>query len=393
MRAAEAGNLPELRRAIAAELASGELGADDAREIARLVAEHEIHGATGPVGAEKLRGLASCVRPLDDALEDRAEVRDEPGAAAAMLRLDARLADDELEEYAALARAAEGSLAGVWRAVGARALTREEQPEDVALRRKLVVDGDERVRLGALRAALQAPDAGDSAAVLEAARLDPLPLARTVAIRVAGVHGGERTVLVLKDMWPLGDEPSRQAIADAWGTPASLDAGGRRELLWAAETQRGSPSIAAAHALVRAGGAGKSEGIGVLTRAIETGPAKDRLYAILIAPLDAPPIAAAVRKAEKDSDEAVALAAVAKRLESPGGGAPSAKERAGAGEAAAGRGQGRHHPGALGEERAGPRRRARGGADADQGRRRSATCACARRPPTRWPRSATCRAR
>jgi hypothetical protein len=325
VRAAESGNLPELRKAIASELRTDDLDEREAREIARLVASREVSGAAGAVGADRVRAFASCARPIDEALEERAAVRDLPGAAAAMARVEAGLADeDTVAEHAAYARAAEGSILAEWRAVGARSLV---GPDDAALRRKLVLDGDERVRLAALRAAYETPHAGDAAALLEAARLDPLPLARTMAIRATGLHGGDRVVLALKDAWPLADEPAKEAIADAWATPASLDAGGRRELLWATDTQRGSPSIAAAYALVRVGGAGKNEGLGVLTRAIATGPTKDRLYAIAVAPLDAPPVRDAVRKAQDDTDQAVALAAVGRALEARVGGA-TGKERA-----------------------------------------------------------------
>jgi len=250
-----------------------------------------------------------------------------------MARFEAKLDDATQvaarvgEAHAALGNAATPA-ATSWRAVESRALTTEGTGP---LRRKRIVDGDQNVRLAALRAAGDVADPGDADAVIEAARLDPLPLARTAAIRAAGAIGGERVVLALKDLWVGADEPARQAIADAWGARAALDAGGRRELLWAAESQPSAPSIAAAYALVRAGGAGAGEGVGVLTRAIASGPMKDRVFAIAVAPLREAPVRAAIRKAEDDPDEAVALAATTRSLEAPaelGGAPPGSKERA-----------------------------------------------------------------
>src|SRR5262249_61069825 len=102
-----------------------------------------------------------------------------------------------------------------------------------ARRRRLTRGAAEQVRLRPLRAAREAADPADAGAVLEAARLDPYPLARTAAIRAAGAIGGQAVVLALKDLWAPADSWARQAIADAWSAPRSLDPGGRRELLWA----------------------------------------------------------------------------------------------------------------------------------------------------------------
>src|SRR5262249_54158437 len=113
-------------------------------------------------------------------------------------------------------KAEHGSAA--WRATAARAVVGEG---DGPKRRTLILDGDQDVRIAALRASADVADAEDTSAVLEAARLDPHPLARTVAIRAAGAIGGERVVLALKDVWAGADEGSRHAIADAWATRAS----------------------------------------------------------------------------------------------------------------------------------------------------------------------------
>lgn len=343
VRAAESGDLKALRKAIDADLAAGDLDDTDVRQIAAIIAESDIGGATGPVGVDRVRGFASCARHLDDALERRSEAaRDGVAAAAAMVRLEGGLEPAapamaralsmlapsgaaDTRDRALLAAPVAGPAAD-WRAVGARALT---GADDGDLRRKLTVDPDQAVRLASLRAAADVADPRDADAVLEAARLDPLPLARTVAIRAAGALGGERVVLALKDLWVGSDEPGRSAIADAWATANSIEAGGRRELLWAAESQVGSPAIAAASALVRRGGVGASDGLGTLTRSIEHGAPKDRIFAIAVAPIAAPPIRKVIRKAEDDAEESVAQAALTKELDAPDGqGAAATKERA-----------------------------------------------------------------
>jgi hypothetical protein len=125
-------------------------------------------------------------------------------------------------------------------------------------------------------------------------------------------------VLALRDLWAQADESARHAIADAWAFPRSLEAGGRRELEWAMETQRGSAGIAAAWALVRVGGQGSMEALGALERGIQHGPAKDRIFAMLVAPYSSGPIREAIKKASEEKDEVVALAALSRRLEEGG---------------------------------------------------------------------------
>lgn len=328
IKAAEAGDIEALRRALAADLGAGELDVDDARGVARAVAAFEIERARGAAGVDRIRELAACARELDGALARRADRDgrddDESGAAAALARIDARLADAGDDAREALGRTGpprSQAAAAAWRVVEARSLS---GPGDGAERRRRFTDGDQEVRTAALRAAADAADPADTEALLEAARLDPHPLARTIAVRAAGAIGGERVVLALKDLWAGADEALRHAIADAWGAAASIDVGGRRELLWAIDAQPGAPAIAAAHALSRLGGAGRADAIGVLARAIASGVPRDRVYAIAVAPLGEAPLRDAVIKAESDDDDVVALAALARRLETPAaaGGAP-----------------------------------------------------------------------
>jgi hypothetical protein len=171
-----------------------------------------------------------------------------------------------------------------------------------------VADGDEDVRVGALRAALQARDPGDVESLIEAARVDPSPVARTVAIRGLGVLGGERAVLALHDLWPRAED-QKPAIAAAWAMPASLAAGGARELSLVAGRETGAPAIAAALALQTLGGDEAKIALGVLLRAVKLGPTKDRVLAIGSIPAADPDALAALQSAAADPDEVVAIVA------------------------------------------------------------------------------------
>jgi len=317
IRAAEGGRLGELQRLLAEEIARGDLDDDDARDIARAVAEGEVQRARPPEGAARLLGLRICARSVEGPLRERAAGSDAIAPVAALLLLDAGLADvEETRRHAAgLTRpssAAAAAVASAWRAVHARTLV---GVGDVPARRERMLDGDQEVRVAALRASIEAADPGDREAVLEAARLDPLPLARTLAIRAAAASGGERVVRALRDLWTLADEPAREAIAEAWASPRAVSAGGHQQLLWAISTQRGAPAIAAARALAHAGREGSAEALGVLVRAIESGPTRDRVYAIRVIPLGDAAARAAVARATGDPDPSVALAALTRQLD------------------------------------------------------------------------------
>ncbi|WP_437895042.1 hypothetical protein [Sorangium sp. So ce124] len=307
LRAAEAGRFDELRRTLGDELRRGALDSDDVRAIARTIAQGEIARATPPSGVDRLRELRTCARALEDALAERAAGSDAIATAAEMLLLEAGLTDPEsVKRYASDAAAGRhpGKDAAL-RALETRALV---TAEDGAVRRSRMLDGDQEVRVSALRAAAAAADPSDRGALLEAARLDPYPLARTLAIRAAGALGDQEVVLALRDIWTLSDEPGREAIAEAWATPRAMGGGGRAQLLWAISTQRGAPAIAAARALVRAGGEGAGEAVSVLIGAIRSSQSRDRVYAILSAPLQDAAVRSALIEAQGDPDEAVVFA-------------------------------------------------------------------------------------
>jgi HEAT repeats len=307
VRDAAAGHLAGLDARVAAQADHCTLGRGEALELARATLAGDIGRARGKLGVDDIRRLGACVRPLRSALAKRADTKDEVGAEAAMALVEAGVSGPGSFD------AGVGYPIGAWRALSARGLTGSG---DGTERRAKMVDPDQDVRLAAMRAAARAEDEEDADLLLEAARVDPYPLARAQAARAVGAVGGERVVLALKDLWAQADEPVRMAIADAWAMPRSADAGGRRELGWAADAARGSAQIAAASGLVRAGGPESAQGVAVLEQAITTGTAKDRIFAIMVAPSKEESIKAALKKASDDADEVVAVAALARRLES-----------------------------------------------------------------------------
>jgi hypothetical protein len=303
--AARSGDVAALRAGMASEAQRGALDDGAARELAGALASGIIERAKGLSGVDQVRALASCARPLRRALAARAETEDEVGAAAALVRIDAELDDpDTYVERAEL----EGT--DPFRAVGAHGLVTRDDGE---LRRALMLDGDEAVRRGALRAAIDAGDTRDAAAVLEAARLDPSAPARLLAIGAAAAIGGDAVVLALRDRWATAGEAERQAIVQAWAARRSIDVGGREQLRWAL-FQPGTPALLAATVLARAGGAEKADAEGVLLRAIHAGVSRERVFAIARAPLGAPSVRAALESVARDADEAVVVAALARRL-------------------------------------------------------------------------------
>ncbi|NUQ78990.1 MAG: hypothetical protein HUU21_36165, partial [Polyangiaceae bacterium] len=108
IRAAEDGNLPELKRAIAEEVRRGDLDDGEARRIARAVASAEVESAAGPVGADRIRELLPCAKEIEDALEQRAEATDEVAAVAALGLLEEGLASPEDMGPRALSMASSG---------------------------------------------------------------------------------------------------------------------------------------------------------------------------------------------------------------------------------------------------------------------------------------------
>ncbi len=295
--------------ALDAEKRSGDLDEAEARDVAEALAEAEIAAAKGKDGEASLRRFSGCASEIEGALSDKSEGEDDLAAAAADMLLSAGLVDED--EYVDFAL--ENDARPAFRALGARGLVDDDQVE---LRRKLFLDLDERVRTAALRAALSAVAPEDREALLEAARLDPNRDARSAAARALGRIGGADAVRALTDLWMRADGRLRDAIVDAWVSPASFQAGGREELVRAAEAG-GEGGLAAAVLLARISGvdeasrAARDVGVARIELAIEKGTREERALAMLMAPAG-PAVLAALRKAKDDSDPGIAALALAR---------------------------------------------------------------------------------
>lgn len=296
---AERGDYAGLRRHL--ETHQRKLDGGEVRDIAHAVVARTMQDTKPDEATARLDLLQGCLKKVDDVVERRAKTRDEAGAHAAFLLVDGGVVSPG--DYR---REASSDDAG-WRAVGARTLFRGGDGE---LRRKLTVDLDVRVRRGALFAALDAGDADDATALLEAARLDPDGLARGVAARAAGRVGGRDVVLGLKDRWATADDALRSSLASAWGMSASYDAGGRDQLMWIVETSRGVPALTAAGLLKGRGGREAEAARAAIVRAVDSGPTDARVSAIAFADVDDADSLRALDKAAEDGDLRVRVAAL-----------------------------------------------------------------------------------
>jgi HEAT repeat protein len=178
------------------------------------------------------------------------------------------------------------------------------------------VDPDERVRRAALEAAAISPEPSDLPALLDAFRLDPDPLSRSLASRAIGAVGGEAAVMGLDDRFARADEADRLAIVDAYAMPATFAAGGARELRTIAEGKQGTVSIAATTALLRKDPRDGSLA-GLLITALDHGTEEERRLAIVFVPLADPRAVEALDRAAKDANVEVSAIALARLLEVP----------------------------------------------------------------------------
>jgi hypothetical protein len=316
VRAALDSDLTSLKRSIRDEQASGKLDRGRAREIAEAVASREIYSEGGRAAARRIRMLRTCSRPLRPALEARSERQDEGGAEAALLLL--ATGARRPERYASLYENADS---GAWRAVSARASI---APDRFLRRRHYFTDPDERVRRAAFEAALDAPGKLDLELLIDAARLDPDPYSRSLAVRGVGAIGGGRAVQALGDLWDRADEDVRLTVIEAWRKPAAYRAGGREALLRTAEGRSGLTSVAAASALL---GEPAHSGLAVtlLAQAAGDGASDEQLLALATLPLE-PRVMPQVQKAALDADAAVRVAALERLLEVPASKARATEE-------------------------------------------------------------------
>jgi hypothetical protein len=303
------GDLVTLKRRIAESQRAGDLDRGTVEELAAAVAGREVRSAKGAEAVQRIRAVRYCAIRLMPVLRDRAERSDDAGAEATLVLLEL----GKISRGPLLERYSEAS-GGAWRAVAARsAVGRQNGPA----RRRLIGDPDERARRAALHAAIESRDAADLEELLETARLDPDPLSRSLATRAAGAIGSDRAVVALGDHWARADETTRITIIEAWSMPAALRNGGEQRLVWAAETTRGLPAIAAAQALARLGGSNASLGTALLARAIQEGSAPERRLAIAVAPLTDTDVRKSIQQASKSDDREVRVMALARFLDDP----------------------------------------------------------------------------
>jgi len=309
VRAALGSDLASLQRAIVDEQGRGDLDRGRALEIAQAVAEREIHSERGRAAAQRIRLLRSCSRPLLGPLGARAERADEGGAEAALilLAMGARKPDPYARRYV-------DAESGAWRAVAARASV---APASFTRRRAFFTDPDERVRRAALEAALEAPAPLDLEPLLEAARLDPDPLARSLAARAVGKLGGTQAARGLSDLWERADEDVRLTIVEAWSMPRSFQSGGREALLRAAESGQGVTAVAAAGALLRTDRLLAGAMTTLLLRAVADGSSDEQMLALLLVPLEARSLSV-LEAASRDPDPTVAISALARLADDRG---------------------------------------------------------------------------
>jgi hypothetical protein len=309
VKAARSGDLLGLQAAMTEDKARGRLDSKRVADVAKAVAEREILKTTGAEALARIDEARACFRPLAGSLEERARRSDDAGAGATLALLDGRpnASGDE-----ALLRKHAASTNPLWRAVAARAAVGNKLGN---ARRQFYVDPDERVRLAALRAALEAPDPADATALLEVARLDPNSVAQAIAARATGGLESADVVLALRDRYATADEGLRQSIVDAWSRPTLAKAGGRRELILVAENERGAHAVEAGAMLLQMSADAEARAIGkrALLRAIGDGLSRDRVLAIGRAPIAEREVIQALRSAARDADVPVKVA-VWKRL-------------------------------------------------------------------------------
>jgi hypothetical protein len=281
-------------------------------EIARAVAERELLSMPANAAVSRVTELDPCVAELETTFQQLSRREGVVGAVATQVLLDAGLwkgnRDDLIERYASSAQPE-------WRAAAARAAVGAEQ---APYRRKMFLDGDLRVRRAALRAARDARAIDDRDALLEAARLDPDPVARTFALEAISVIADEATLARLRDVWQYADEAGRREIVLAWSRKAALANGGRAQLGWVLTSQSGIPQLAAAVVLLERGEDsglfGNPDAVaaeGVLVRGFTDGTTEEQQFVTQYGPRTPTLVAAFVQALGSDDEQrAVAAASV-----------------------------------------------------------------------------------
>lgn len=307
-RTALQGDLPALKASIAQAEQQNRLGSSDAKALAGAVLEREL----GSLAAtdDTFPDVARCARRIRPALEGVASSSSEYSAPAALALIDAGFSAPRTPRADGAGQAVRAR-----QAVGARAGSR---------RRAFLLNGDASVRRAALSAALVSLDPADIPALGEAARLDPDPEARALAIRALGRIGSVAAVLALNDVFASAAPAERREVALAWSGPASFAAGGRARLEDLAQGSGEASLIGALVLLQRAPDSALASA--ALVRAIAGEPLATRLLAIEAAPWSDGAARAAIATARKHQDPTTRVLAlwrfaVAGELDAEGTGA------------------------------------------------------------------------
>lgn len=301
-RTALQGDLPALKAAIEQAEKSDGLSASGVRELAGAVLKRELSAAPEPSGAaaEDFPDVKACAGEIRSVLEEVANGASDYSTPAAMALLDAG--------YSAPSGAGPTAEAIEARqAVGSRAGER---------RRALFLNGDAAVRRAALGAALEGASEAtpaDVAALAEAARLDPDPGARKLAIQALGRVGDGAAVVALVDVFASAAPEERREIISAWALPSSFAAGGGEQLEALA---RGTGSMSVQASIVLAAHAESAAlASATLVRAIEGERSEQQLDALAAAPWSDAAVREAIAKARQHSDPAVRVLALFRFVE------------------------------------------------------------------------------
>jgi hypothetical protein len=291
-RTALQADLPALKAAIEDADKQNRIDPSELVELAGAVLEREL--ASLSASADGFPDVAPCARQIRPALEHVANGSGDYSAPAALALIDAGFGAPRAAKSEATLQVIEAR-----RAVGERAGER---------RRAFMLHGEASVRRAALSASLDGSDRRDITALAEAARLDPDPEARVLAIRGLGHIGGDAAVLALDDVHASAPPPERREIVRSWSAPATFAAGGQAELEDVAQGN-GELSVRAAIAL-EARLPGSALASAALVRAIEGDALEPRLVAIEAAPWSAKPVRAAILGARKHKDAATRVLAL-----------------------------------------------------------------------------------
>jgi hypothetical protein len=319
LRAAEQGDNAKLRAEIARKHQRGTLTNDEARDIARAVAEREISDAKDDATAlARLRETRACAGDLDSALASRMRQHDGGGAEAAIARFE----EGTLDESSA--RSFLDDPDDRWRAVGTRTLSRAG---DRKRRHDAILDPSPRVRRSAIRAASDAKDEGDIDLLFETARVDPELLLRNEALRatshIVRALGDEarpranELAFRLRDLWSAGDDAMREDVAVAWALSPVFENGGREALRVTLAMGKTPGALSAAGIVYRAVPDDEelvSSAAALVTRTINDGTSRDRLFALAVARPEGSELAA-LRRAAKDDEREIRIPALARLLD------------------------------------------------------------------------------